>query len=209
MKTQKIVLVLALAAVTPAVLSAQDYVGGPGSKMSYIADNALARIRQNHKESNPQTQEPVKQQTVAPQQQNTAKPADTTPVYYPYGGREGHMLALENLGKKKENKQKKDTPQAKPVNDTTPAANTQRTRSNYNPYVGPEGHRAAIGNAVRDARQDSTPTHIQDIDTVSRNHQATLDQRTADKSTKKTNGNFRQWLGEVGRAIAQEAPFMK
>ena len=60
MKTQKIVLALALVAVTPAVLAAQDYVCGPGSKMSYIADNALARIRQNHKESNPQNQNPVK-----------------------------------------------------------------------------------------------------------------------------------------------------
>ena len=59
------------------------------------------------------------------------------------------------------------------------------------------------------SKKISYSTHIQDIDTVSRNHQATLDERTADKSTKKTNSGFRQLLREVGEAIAQEAPFMK
>ncbi len=209
MKTQKIVLALALVAVTPAVLSAQDYVGGPGSKMSYIADNALARIRQNHKESNPQDQNPVKnQQTVEPQQQTVqqAKTVDTTPAYYPYAGREGHMMALENLGRRRNNSsQTKTTPR----NNNT--VSTNRATNTYNPYVGPEGHRAALGNAVRDAR-DTTPTvpnHVRDIDTVARNHQATLNNKTADRSAKKTNRTFRYYLNEVGHAIAQEAPYMK
>lgn len=211
MKTQKIVLALALVAVTPAVLSAQDYVGGPGSKMSYIADNALARIRQNHKESNPQDQNPAKQeQTAAPQQQTTvrqSKTADTTPAYYPYAGREGHMMALENLGRRRNNSsQTKTTPR----NNNT--VSTNRATNTYNPYVGPEGHRAALGNAVRDARQDTTPAvpnHVRDIDTVARNHQATLNNKTADRSAKKTNRTFRYYLNEIGQAIAQEAPYMK
>ena len=211
MKTKTIVLALALAAVTPAALSAQDYVGGPGSKMSYIADNALARIRENHKENNPQNQNPVKQeQTAEPQQQPTvqqSKPADTTPAYYPYAGREGHMMALENLGRKKENR---------PQTTTTPRNNntvsTNRTANTYNPYTGPEGHRAALGNAVRDARQDSTPAvpnHVRDLDTVSRNHQATLNNKTAERSAKKTNNTFLRYLQIVGEAVAQEAPYMK
>ncbi len=214
MKTQKIVLALALVAVTPAVLSAQDYVGGPGSKMSYIADNALARIRQNHKESNPQDQNPVKnQQTVEPQQQTVqqAKPADTTPVpaYYPYGGREGHMLALENLGK---NQTAKPQEKREKTQNTPTVSSTHKTSNNYNPYVGPEGHRAAIGNAVRDARHDTTPAvpnHVRDLDTVATNHRVTLNSKQSDKSAKKTNNTFVQYLQLVGKAIADEAPYMK
>ena len=210
MKTQKIVLALALVAVTPAVLAAQDYVGGPGSKMSYIADNALARIRQNHKESNPQNQNPVKQQTVAPQQQNTAQQrhtTDTTPAYYPYAGREGHMMALENLGRSHSSR-----PQTVTTTRNNNAGSNNKAANTYNPYVGPEGHRAAIGNAVRDARQDSTPVvqnYVRDLDTVSRNHQVTLSDKTAERSTKKTDRTFRYYLNEIGQAIAQEAPYMK
>ena len=85
MKTQKIVLALALAAVTPAVLAAQDYVGGPGSKMSYIADNTLAKIRNNNSGNRQQT--PVQKK-----QNDTTNIYATVPAYYPYGGSEGHML---------------------------------------------------------------------------------------------------------------------
>ncbi|MBQ3933982.1 MAG: hypothetical protein II726_02190 [Elusimicrobiaceae bacterium] len=215
MKTQKIVLALALVAVTPAVLSAQDFVGGPGSKMSYIADNALARIRQNHKESNPQDQNPVKnQQTVEPQQTvQQAKTADTTPAYYLYGGPQGHAylageLASEKIQKRQSNKRKNTSNN---TDTTTHKATQTRTTSTYNPYVGPEGHRAALGNAVKDARDTTpaVPNHVRDIDTVARNHQATLNNKTADKSAKQTNKTFRYYLNEIGQALAQEAPFMK
>ncbi len=269
MKTQTIVLALALVAVTPAVLSAQDYVGGPGSKMSYIADNALARIRENNRET--KQQNPVTQtQTPAPQQEKTAqtskqevysyaytgreghmaalgflftkpkstpttqtpqqpqqpqqqakqvKQDDTTPAYYVYSGREGHaMLAGETLfsslsARRQERKTKQQEQQVK-TTDTVPVNNTtQKTRSDYNPYVGPEGHRAAIGNAVRDARHDSTPAatpaYVRDLDTVARNHQVTLDSKRAEKSTRNTHSTFRQYLEIVGKAIADEAPYMK
>lgn len=197
MKTQKIVLALALVAVTPAVLAAQDYVGGPGSKMSYIADNALERIRQNHKESNTQDQNPVKnQQTVEPQQTvQQTKTANTTPAYYPYSWSEGHMLVRENL--------------KKPKTDTVKYKST----GSYQ-YTGPEGHRAAIGNAKRDAKHEkyepkSVPSHVKDIDTIATNHQVTLDNKKAEKSAKKTNKTFRNYLSEIAQAIAQEAPYMK
>ena len=169
MKTKTIVLALALAAVTPAVVSAQEYVGGPGSKMLYIADNALARIRGNNTTQNQQNPVLQEKQNPAPKVKKNNKKANT------------------------------------------PAANTTRRTSSYNPYVGPEGHRAACGNAVRDARRDSTPvpSHVRDIDSVSTNHQVTLDGKTAQKSSNKTNRSFRQLLGEVGQAIAQEAPFIK
>lgn len=200
MKTQTIVLALALVAVTPAVLAAQDYVGGPGSKMLYIADNALARIRENHRESNSQ-QNPVTQ-TPAPQQQSTAQTSKQEVYSYAYTGREGHMAALGFLFTKP-----KSTPTTQtPKNEKKPATtNTNRTNNTYNPYVGPEGHRAAMGNAVRDARHDSTPaapTYVKDLDTVAKNHQVTLDNKAADRSTKKTNNTFRYYLNEVGKAIA-------
>ena len=214
MKTQKIVLALALVAVTPAVLAAQDYVGGPGSKMSYIADNALERIRQNHKESNTQDQNPVKkQQTVEPQQTvQQAKTANTTPAYYLYGGPDGHAyLAGELAAEKRQSNIRKNT--STNSNATTHRTTQTRPSSTYNPYVSPEGHRAALGNAQRDARHeyDSTnvPSHVRDIDTVSTNHQVTLNEKKADKSAKKTNNTFRYYLNEVGHAIAQEAPYMK
>ncbi len=217
MKTQKIVLALALVAVTPAVLSAQDYVGGPGSKMSYIADNALARIRQNHKESNPQDQNPVKQQNTTNQQATAQqeKTADTTPVpaYYPYGGLDGHAylageLAAEKRQKRQENRRKNTSSN---TDTTTHKATQTRPSSTYNPYGGPDGHRYALGNAARDARHNSNPvpTHVKDIDTVARNHQVTLNNKTADKSAKQTNKTFRYYLGEIGQAIVQEARYSK
>ena len=204
MKTQKIVLALALVAVTPAVLSAQDYVGGPGSKMSYIADNALARIRENNRANN-ERQNPVTQKPAT-----QVKTNDTTPAYYPYAGREGHMMALENLGKNHSSRpqEKKETPKNTPA-----TVNTPRTSNTYNPYVGPEGHRAAMGNAVRDARHDSTPAatpnYVRDLDTVARNNQASLSTKKEERSNKNTHNTFRYYLNEVGRAIANEAPYMK
>ena len=200
MKTQKIVLALALAAVTPAVVSAQEYVGGPGSKMSYIADNALARIRENNKNKN--QQEPVQKK-----QHDTTSIYTSVPAYYPYGGREGHMTVQDDVHKKNNNKHHKDTTKKKPSASDI----SNKTNSNYNPYIGREGHMMAVGNAVRDARRNSTPvpTHVKDIDTVSTNHQVTLDGKTAEKSAKKTNSGFRQLLSEVNQAIAQEARYSK
>lgn len=213
MKTQKIVLALALAAVvTPAVVSAQDYVGGPGSKMLYIADNALERIRGNHRQQNPVQQ----QKTSAPQQQ-TAEPrtqattqANREDVYsYAYTGREGHMAALGFLFTKPRNN-RQDRSETKPTTNNTPNV-TRQSNNTYNPYVGPEGHRMAIGNYVRDAKQDTTPApaYVRDIDTVATNHQVTLNTKQADRSTRETNSTFRQILRDVGQAIVQEAPYMK
>lgn len=207
MKTQKIVLALALVAVTPAVLSAQDYVGGPGSKMSYIADNALTRIRKNHQENN---QNQDKQEPVQNKQHDTTSIYASVPAYYPHGGREGHMLVQDDVHKNKETKHHKVTTNKKTNTTNKKTDTTYRTTSSYD-YTGPEGHRAAIGNAVRDARRDSTvvPTHVRDIDTLSTNHKVTLSGKSADKSAKQTNKTFRYYLGEIGQAIAQEARYSK
>ena len=220
MKTQKIVLALALVAVTPAVLAAQENGNaynkstneviasnnqqtssayfGPGTRMLYVADNALARIRKNHQEQKQEKQEPVQ-----------TKKNDTTPApaYNPYSGPEGHMLVHADLHKNKSGRPQRDTTDRK----TSSATTTHKTSSNYNPYVGPEGHRAAIGNAVRDAKHDSTtvPTHVRDIDTLSTNHQVILNSKTADKSARNTNKTFRHYLNEIGQAIAQEARYSK
>ena len=102
MKTQKIVLALALAAVvTPAVVSAQDvHFGGTNDKMLYISDRALTRIRENHSVNNQQKQEP-KKQTQQPQPSQPPKktntPTRTAPTNaYNYPGPEGKaMLAGE------------------------------------------------------------------------------------------------------------------
>ena len=215
MTTQKIVLALALAAVvTPAVVSAQENVYvGPGSKMLYISDNALARIRGNYKEQ----QNPVKQpqnQTQTPQQQTVEpKPQATTQanregVYsYAYTGREGHMAALGFLFTKPRNN-RQDRSETKPTTNNTPNV-TRQSNNTYNPYVGPEGHRMATGNYVKDAKKDTTPNYVRDIDTISRNHQVTLDTKTADRNSRRTNNGVRQILREVSQAIAQEAPYMK
>lgn len=213
MKTQKIVLALALVAVTPAVLAAQDYVGGPGSKMSYIADNALARIRKNHKESNPQDQNPVKQQNTTNQQATAQqeKTADTTPVpaYYPYGGPDGHAYLAGELAAEK--RQKRQANRRKNTSTNSNATTHRTTTSTYYPYTWPEGHRAALGNAPRDARHDSTnvPTHVRDIDSISTNHKVNLNSKESDRSVKQTNKTFRYYLNEIGHAIAQETPYMK
>ncbi|MBO4707278.1 MAG: hypothetical protein J5594_01800 [Elusimicrobiaceae bacterium] len=211
MKTQKIVLALALVAVTPAVLAAQDYVGGPGSKMLYIADNALSRIRESTKEQNDKN-EPQKQEPVQKKQNDTTVNYATVPAYYPYGGREGHMLVQEDVHKKKNNKHHRDTTDRKNntrTHERTDTA-TRRTSSTYT-YTGIEGHRAALGNAVRDAKRDSTPvpTHVKDLDTVSKSHQVTLDKKTENKNTKQTHKTFRSYLNEIGNAVIQEIPYMK
>ncbi|MBO7604872.1 MAG: hypothetical protein J6S61_00190 [Elusimicrobiaceae bacterium] len=191
MKTQKIVLALALVAVTPAVLSAQDYVGGPGSKMSYIADNALARIRKNHQENN---QNQDKQEPVQNKQHDTTSIYASVPAYYPYGGREGHMTVQDDVHKNKSSRPKKDTVKYKPT-------------GSYH-FTSPEGHRAALGNAAWEARHEkrdstSVPTLVRDIDTVSKNHQVTLDSKKADKSAKQTNKTFRDSLGEYGKQVLE------
>ena len=211
MKTQKIVLALALATVTPAVLSAQDYVGGPGSKMLYIADNALARIRQ-HERNQERNQEPAPQNktttTTTPTTAPTTNPLSSVNLY-PYGP-EGHaMLAGEiALSRLSARRQERRANRRANGNQNTPApSNTSRSNrsSEHSPYLGLQSHHE------RDARQDSTPapSHVQDADALNRNHQVTLDSRTADRSTKKTNNTFRYYLNEVGRAIANEAPYMK
>lgn len=228
MKTQKIVLALALAAVTPAVLAAQENGNaynkstneviapttqqtsiasfGPEGKLLSLADNTLAKIRQNHKERK-QRKEQQKQEpdTVQTKQNDTTH----TSAYYPYGGPEGHMLVRADLHKNQSSRPQRDT-----TNKKTPST-TNRTTNTYNPYVGPEGHRMAIGNAVRDAKQDTTPvpTHVKDIDTVSTNHQVTLDEKKADKSAKRTNNTFQQnrkTFGQIIREeISNEAPYEK
>ena len=193
MKTQNIVLALALAAVTPAVLAAQENGNaynqstneviatntqtqqasitsfGPEGKVLSLAELTLAKIRQNREERRQRREarrQEGNQSTEAQRQVSNQEPAQqrrTTnpPAYYPYGGREGHMMGLELLSNKT-------------TQDTTP-----------------------------------TPTYIRDIDTVSRNHQVTLDSKAADTSAKKTNSTFGEYLREVNQAIIREAPFMK
>ena len=231
MKTQKIVLALALAAVTPAVLAAQEngnaynkstneviasnnqqasslYVG-PGSKIGYIADNALTRIRTKH-QSKKQNEPTEKQEKKTSPQVNVAADA------YRYGGPDGHaLLAGENLSarlsarRQQRKAEKQKQAQQVKTTDTVPVKRnntTPQTSNDYNQYVGPEGHRAAgFGNAVRDAKHDSTtvPTHVKDIDTVARNHQVTLNSKTAENSAKKSNGNFRQWIINAKEVIAE------
>ena len=177
---KKIVLALALVAVTPAVLVAQENGNaynkstneviasntktqqlassayfGPGSKILYVSDNALERIRQQYKtkkQNKPQKTQKTVQQT---------KTIDTTPAYYVYAGREGHMMALENLGKSNKNKAKKDT----------------------------------------------VPTYIKDAETISRNDSVNLGNNNKDliKSEKKRNSTFRYYVKLVTESITQNA----
>ncbi len=227
MKTQKIVLALALVAVTPAVLAAQENGNaynkstneviapapqtasiasfGPEGKLLSLADNTLARIRQNRQERK-QHKEQQKQEPVQTKQ-------DTTPVpsYYPYGGREGHMLALENLGQKKNNRPQNTKTKQKHHSDSI----TNKRTNTYNPYVGPEGHRMATGNYVRDVKHDTTPapTYVIDTTTVSNNHQVVTDEKAIAKNVKKTNSNFQQETKTIaqliGEAIISESSYTK
>ena len=200
MKTKTIVLALALAAVTPAVVSAQENVyTGPGSKIFYISDNALARIRQNA--SNPKKQEP--------KPEKKATTVTSTPTYtYAYAGREGHaMLAgetlLSRLSARRQDRRVKRQKNTQPVT-------TNNTTNTYNPYIGREGHMMALG-ARYDRSQTTSPapTYVTDSATISNNHQVTLSDKAEERNAKRTNSTFRQILREVGNAIVQEAPYMK
>lgn len=226
---KKIVLALALAAVTPAVLVAQENGNaynqntneviapsnptqqasivnfGPEGKLLSLADLTLAKIR-SHREARAAAK--AARAATPEQTEVTDIPNKSNTVYYAYAGREGHMMALENLGQKKSTK-----PQRVDTTTTTPVT-TQRTNVTYNPYVGPEGHRMAIGNAVRDARQDTAaPAYIREADTISNNHQVVLNSRSSEKSVKRSNSSFRKTLREVGsaigHAIAQQAQYEK
>ena len=64
-------------------------------------------------------------------------------------------------------------------------------------------------NAVRDARQNPTPTYAKDANSLETNHQVSLDAKKADKSAKKSNNSVRRYMKEIGQAIAQEAPYTK
>ncbi len=183
MKTQNIVLALALAAVTPAVLSAQENGNaynkstneviasntqqasiasfGPEGKVLSLADLTLAKIKQKREERRQRKQ----QEKQKPAQQ--AKKNDTTHAYYPCGGREGHMLVREDLRRERNNKAQKDT----------------------------------------------VPNHVRDIDTVSTNHKVNLDDKKTEKSVKKTDTTFQQdrrTFGQIIREeISNEAPYTK
>lgn len=220
MKTQKIVLALALAAVTPAVLAAQEngnaynkgtneviatnnqqtstlYVG-PGSKIGYIADNALTRIRSQHQS---ETQSEPNEQSNARKQQR-------------------------NAGTQTQNN---DTlPEAKPSNNTT-----QRPTSSYNPYGGPDGHAYLAGenlssrlSARRQQRKaekqtqkndtvttKSNTTPVQNLtratDSLVRDGQLTINNKQLEKNARETHSAIYECLSKIGHAIAQEAPYMK
>ena len=191
MKTQTIVLALALVAVTPAVLAAQDYVGGPGSKMSYITDNALARIRQNHHVNNQQTQEPQRQepqaQTQQPQQQQprqTTTPTRTEPVNaYNYPGPEGKAMLAGELFWQRISERRQQRRARK-------QANNRHSQSNNN-----------------------VPTYIRDANSIANNHQVATNESNVERSERQRNSNFNQTVREIGQLIGEslirEAPYMK
>ena len=177
---KKIVLALALAVVTPAVLVAQENGNaynqngneviapstptqtssvnyGLEGKALYHADLALARIRANRiaKEKEAQTQAPVQTQAPAQEPQATTLASNRVNIddSYFHTGREGHMMALGHPKKGSNTPQNSPAPATKPEQAATPVT-TQRTISTYNPYTGREGHMMAPGNAVRDAIQE-------------------------------------------------------
>lgn len=179
---KKIVLALALAAVTPAVLVAQENGNaynqngneviasntrteassvnyGVEGKALYHSDLALARARAERlakeKEKEAQKQAPVQTQAPAQEPQATTLASNRVNIddSYFHTGREGHMMALGHPKKGSNTPQNSPAPAAKPEQAATPVT-TQRTISTYNPYTGREGHMMAPGNAVRDAQQE-------------------------------------------------------
>ena len=242
---KKIVLALALAVVTPAVLVAQEngnaynqnnneviapntqtqqasiVTYGPEGKILSLADLTLAKIRANRvNREKAEAQEPQ-----APVQKTEAAPASNKANIDEFTflvGREGHMMALGNLGQKTSRKPQSSTAPAAatvatPASTPTTPTKSQKTTSTYNPYVGPEGHRMATGNYVRDAREEQEaapiPTYVHDADTVSNNHQVVLSEKATQKSTKSRNSSFRRNLvalgSAVGHALVQQAPYDK
>ena len=186
MKTQKIVLALALA-VTPAVLVAQENGNaynnqnnkevivaqapkqeasffGPEGKILSLSERTLARIKARH-EARKQAQ------AQKPQQIKTAADTAANPhnAYYAYGGREGHMMALGNLPR--------ESAPEKTKNDTV---------------------------------TDTIPAYIKDADTISRNQTVIIgDSKSVNKSVKERNNTFRHYVKLVGESLAQDAPYMK
>lgn len=184
MKTQKIVLALALA-VTPAVLFAQEngnaynnqnnkevivaqnpkqeacFFGSEG-KMLKLSELTLAKIRTNRAAKKKAKEEKPRVKTDTTENPHNA--------YYVYGGREGHMMALENLSKREI---KKDS--------------------------------------VKEEVRDTIPTYIKDADTISRNHQTVLigDSNSVKKSIKQRNNTFRYYVKIVTETLAQDAPYEK
>ncbi len=184
MKTQKIVLALALA-VTPVVLVAQEndnaynnqnhkevivaqnprqeasFFGSEG-KMLNVSELTLQKIRAHRAARKKAKAQTPRVANVTPENPHNA--------YYVYGGREGHMMALGNLGKREI---KKDT--------------------------------------VREEARDTIPTYIHDADTISRNHQTVLigDSNSVKKSIKQRNNAFRYYVKIVTETLAQDAPYEK
>jgi len=181
MKTQKIVLALALA-VTPVVVVAQQndnaynnqnnkevivaqntkietaFFGSEG-KMLSVSELTLAKIKARRAANKKEKKETPR---VA------ANDTYTNPhnSYYVYSGREGHMMALENLSKK---------PSKRDI--------------------------------VKEEKRDTVPTYIKEADTISRNHQTTLigDNNSIKKSIKQRNNTFSYYVKLVGKTIIEEA----
>ena len=182
---KKIVLALALAAVTPAVLVAQENGNaynqskneviasntrteassvnyGVEGKALYHADLALAKIRANRiaKEKEAKTQTPVQTQAPAQEPQATtlaSKRVNIDDSYF-HTGREGHMMAL---GHGWNNNTK---------HDTTPV-----------------------------------PTYVKEADTLSHNHQVVVNADSSNKSVKKRNSAFRRYAHEIAQSIIRNA----
>lgn len=192
---KKIVLALALAAVTPAVLVAQENGNaynqntneviasntqtqtssvnyGLEGKALYHSDLALAKIRAERvaREKQEQTPtQPAKHTTAAPVQP-AATPAKTSsqPVSITEYGPEGKMLSLSNR---------------------------------------------VLERRAKEQQENAVPTYVKEADTISSNHQVVLNSKSSEKSVKKSNSSFRRTLREVGsaigHAIAQQAQYEK
>ena len=190
---KKIVLALALAAVTPAVLVAQE--------------NGNAYNQNNNEVIAPTTQtEPVSIANYGPEGKALAL-SDLALA---------RIRAKHANEVKQEQTQKKTKPSKEEPTNTTPTA-SRPTANTYNPYTGREGHMMAPGNYVRDLkqqeRQDTTPSYIREVDTIANNHHVVLDNRTTERSVKSRGSSFRRTVYEVasiiGQSLAQQAPYDK
>jgi len=194
---KKIVLALALAVVTPAVLAAQENGNaynqneneviaqkpqsepvsitsyGPEGKMLSLSDRALARIRQNRiKKEQEEAQKVQTPQVQEPQKQKAQRPlkqTEATPV----------------------------KTKSEPVSITS---------------YGPEGkmlsvadraqERKARNNAQQQQEQEApVTTYVKEADTVANNHQVVLTNKAANKSAKKRNSSFLRTVRSAGSAI--------
>ena len=180
MNTRKIVLALALAAVTPAVLAAQENGNaynqstnevivskntatqasildfGPESKVMSLADRTLAKIKARREARN----------NTKPQVEKVNTDTTTNPhnAYYVYAGSEGKMMIHSDLSKNTASKKQDST---------------------------------------------NVPTYVKEADTLSNNHQVVLSPKAAEKSAKTTNKNFRYYVRLVAESLRQDAPYEK